>query len=101
MVLGEVSERALDYRQFYVGSTRYRGAHSIYVRNKEAVLYKVARPSFGRELATEFMERQSIANNMSLFPGPIQRWSANMRMAWLAMVDQQQRARRQEQRQVI
>jgi len=30
-VLGEVAERALMRRQFYVGNTRYRGAHRIYV----------------------------------------------------------------------
>ena len=101
LVLGEVSERAIDYRQYYVGSTRYRGAHTIYVKNKEAVLYKVARPSFGRELATEFMERTSIQYNMSLFPGSIRRLNANLRLAWLAMVAQQQRARGVEQRQVI
>jgi conjugative relaxase-like TrwC/TraI family protein len=60
LVLGEVAARSLARRQFYVGSTRYRGAHTIYVSNKDDILYRIIRPDAGRELATEFMERQRI-----------------------------------------
>lgn len=44
LVLGEVAERALSQRQFYVGNTRYRGAHRIYVSHREAIMRRLATP---------------------------------------------------------
>ncbi|MEO6005430.1 MAG: hypothetical protein ABIS43_19920 [Opitutus sp.] len=64
LVLGEVASRALGRREFYVGNTRYRGAHAIYVMEKEAILSRVAGPDTGRELVTEFMIRHRMALRM-------------------------------------
>jgi hypothetical protein len=64
LVLGEVASRALGRREFYVGNTRYRGAHAIYVTQKEAILSRLADADAGRELATEFMARHRIALRM-------------------------------------
>src|ERR1700755_3190848 len=60
LVFGEVAARALARRQFYVANTRYRGAHRIYVSSKQQILARLQEPDFGRELATEFVERQQI-----------------------------------------
>lgn len=62
LVLGEVSARALVRRQFYVGNTRFRGAHRIYVSDREAILARLARDDPGRELATEFVARQRLTH---------------------------------------
>jgi conjugative relaxase-like TrwC/TraI family protein len=60
LVLGEVAARALARRQFYVGNTRYRGAHAIYVSNKDEIFQRLMSRDVGRELATEFMERNGL-----------------------------------------
>jgi conjugative relaxase-like TrwC/TraI family protein len=57
LVLGEMAAAALARRQFYVGNTRYRGAHAIYVSDKQKILHRIAQPDPGRELASEFMLR--------------------------------------------
>ncbi|MGC4073989.1 MAG: MobF family relaxase [Nibricoccus sp.] len=66
LVLGETASRSLARRQFYVGNTRYRGAHAIYLSNKDDVLQRLARTDYGRELATEFMQRSQIADREQL-----------------------------------
>lgn len=68
LVLGEVAMRSLARRQFYVGNTRYRGAHAIYLSNKAEILRRLARPDPGRELATEFMARHRLAPDERLTP---------------------------------
>jgi len=49
-------------RQFYVANTRYRGAHRIYVSNRKDILARLELPDFGRELATEFVERRRLTH---------------------------------------
>jgi len=68
LVLGEIAMRALARRQFYVGNTRYRGAHAIYLSNKAEILRRLARPDPGRELATEFMARHRLVHDERLAP---------------------------------
>jgi len=68
LVLGEVAMRSLARRQFYVGNTRYRGAHAIYLSNKAEILRRLARPDPGRELATEFMARHRLVHDERLAP---------------------------------
>ena len=68
LVLGEVAMRSLARRQFYVGNTRYRGAHAIYLSNKAEILRRLARPDPGRELATEFMARHHLGHDERLAP---------------------------------
>ena len=68
LVLGEVAMRSLARRQFYVGNTRYRGAHAIYLSNKAEILRRLARPDPGRELATEFMARHRLVRDERLAP---------------------------------
>lgn len=59
-MLGEVAARSLARRQFYVGNTRYRGAHAIYLSSKDDILRRLAQRDSGRELATEFMESHGL-----------------------------------------
>jgi ATP-dependent exoDNAse (exonuclease V) alpha subunit len=87
LVLGEVAARSLARRQFYVGSTRYRGAHAIYVSNKDDILRRLARPDEGRELATEFMERHRIVINERLVPRRMRGMRAWMQAAWLGAAE--------------
>lgn len=61
LLLGPVAENALLRRQFYVGNTRYKGSHAIYVSNREAILRRVTQSDPGRELATEFARRHQIS----------------------------------------
>jgi conjugative relaxase-like TrwC/TraI family protein len=68
LVLGEVAERALMRRQFYVGNTRYRGAHHIYVSHREAIMSRLELPDPGRELATEFIRRHNRTQNIVMRP---------------------------------
>jgi len=63
LVLGEVAVRSLARRQFYVGNTRYRGAHAIYVSHKDEILRRLATREGGRELASEFLQRHRLAQN--------------------------------------
>ena len=90
-MLGEVALRALARRQFYVGSTRYRGAHAIYVSNKEEILERLARPDIGRELATEFMERHRFEFNERIVPRPVRGLHSSIQAAWLGTAQQRQR----------
>lgn len=83
LVLGEVAARSLARRQFYVGNTRYRGAHAIYVSSKSDILRRLDRPDAGRELATEFMQRHRIVVGEHLVPRPVRGLRARMRAAWL------------------
>jgi ATP-dependent exoDNAse (exonuclease V) alpha subunit len=78
LVLGEVAARALARRQFYVGNTRYRGAHAIYLTKKEELLHRLARPDPGRELATEFMARHRLVLREQVRRG----WRDSVRHAW-------------------
>jgi len=93
VVLGEVAAQALARRQFYVGSTRYRGAHAIYVSNREAILSRICRPDRGRELAGEFMARHRIVMNERLVPRPVRGLRTWMRTAWLGAADRLQQVR--------
>jgi len=90
LVLGEVAERALMRRQFYVGNTRYRGAHRIYVSHRDAILRRLALPDPGRELATEFLERQRLTMAERLAPRPLRRLRPQLRQAWLNFDDNRQ-----------
>jgi conjugative relaxase-like TrwC/TraI family protein len=94
LVLGEVAARALARRQFYVGNTRYRGAHAIYVADKAAILGRLSRPDAGRELATEFLQRHRIVER--LVPRALRNRSPRQQAAWLAAQNQQ---RQYQQRQ--
>jgi conjugative relaxase-like TrwC/TraI family protein len=90
LVLGDVALRALARRQFYVGNTRYRGAHAIYVSNKEEILDRLARPEIERELATEFMERHQLVHNERIVPRPVRGLHPTLQAAWLGAAKQQQ-----------
>jgi hypothetical protein len=92
IVLGEVAERALMRRQFYVGNTRFRGAHRIYVSNQTAILDRLARSDSGRELATEFVERNRLVQSqeMKMNETPT-RWERLWQ--WLATVTRWQQIR--------
>src|SRR6185369_16087226 len=85
LVLGEVAVAALARRQFYVGNTRYRGAHAIYLSDKDKILRRLATPDPGRELATEFTARHGIVFGERHVPRPIRSMSAKMRAAWQAI----------------
>ena len=101
LVLGEVATQALARRQFYVGNTRFRGAHAIYLSNKDEILRRIALPDTGRELATEFMERHSLVENEHLVPRPVRRLGAHLRNAWLAAADKLRRTETQSERQKL
>lgn len=96
LVLGEVAEQALMRRQFYVGNTRYRGAHHIYVSHRNAIITRLARPDPGRQLATEFVRRHRIVPAERIAMGRLHRMGARMRDAWLSIA-----ARWQETREVV
>jgi ATP-dependent exoDNAse (exonuclease V) alpha subunit len=95
LVLGEVAARALARRQFYVGNTRFRGAHAIYVANKDEILARLNRTDGGRELATEFMQRHRMSERERFVPRVIRDMRPEVRVAWLAATTKQQRARQQ------
>ncbi|MFT3783703.1 MAG: MobF family relaxase [Nibricoccus sp.] len=101
LVLGEVATHALARRQFYVGNTRYRGAHAIYVSQKEEILHRLAQPDDGRELATEFMERQRLSENETLVPRPVRGLRSHLRNAWLAEADRLRRGETHGERQKL
>jgi conjugative relaxase-like TrwC/TraI family protein len=86
LVLGEVAMRALARRQFYVGNTRYRGAHAIYLSDKAEILRRLARPDPGRELATEFMTRHRLTLDERLTPRATRGLRAGVREAWHSTV---------------
>jgi conjugative relaxase-like TrwC/TraI family protein len=85
LVLGEVAVAALARRQFYVGNTRYRGAHAIYLADKDKIVRRLAAPDPGRELATEFTARHRIVMGERHVPRPMRSMSATMQAAWHAM----------------
>ncbi len=85
LVLGEVAAAALARRQFYVGNTRYRGAHSIYLSDKEKILRRLSNPDPGRELATEFTARHGIVFGERHVPRPMRTMSSKMRAVWHAV----------------
>ncbi len=58
LVLGSTAAQKLSHRELYVGNTRYRGAHAIYVTNVEHLYQRLAWRDTGRELASEFVQRQ-------------------------------------------
>jgi conjugative relaxase-like TrwC/TraI family protein len=97
LVLGEVAARALARRQFYVGNTRFRGAHAIYVSQKEEILRRLVQSETNRELATEFMERRGLVHSQQQVPGALRHLSAETRLALLgAAMKQRQQASRNE-----
>jgi hypothetical protein len=63
LVLGSTAAQKLPRRELYVGNTRYRGAHAIYVTNVETLYQRLAWRDTGRELASEFVQRQRWAIN--------------------------------------
>jgi ATP-dependent exoDNAse (exonuclease V) alpha subunit len=90
LVLGEVAERALMHRQFYVGNTRFRGRHHIFVSHRDAILNRLATPDPGRELATEFVQRQNIVLAEEIAMRPFARMGARAEQAWRGVVAQMQ-----------
>lgn len=101
LVLGEVAAHALARRQFYVGNTRFRGAHAIYVSHKEEILSRLAQPDAGRELATEFMQRHRIVESEKLVPRPLRRLSPQIRAAVVSAAAKQQQGITQSEGQKI
>ncbi|MGC4074936.1 MAG: MobF family relaxase [Nibricoccus sp.] len=97
LVLGEVAARALARRQFYVGNTRFRGAHAIYVSNKDEILGRLARPDDGRELATEFMQRHDLVAREEVSLRQPENLRPQLRLAWLAETDRQRNTQNQSQ----
>lgn len=88
IVLGEVAERALMRRQFYVGNTRYRGSHRIYVSHREAILNRLAMADPGRELATEFVARQKLVLGEEIAVRPLRRMGRQARHVWNGIAEQ-------------
>jgi conjugative relaxase-like TrwC/TraI family protein len=101
LVLGEVAARALARRQFYVGNTRFRGAHAIYVSQKEEILRRLVQSETNRELATEFMERHSLVENEHLVPRPVRGLRSHLRNAWLAVAEKMRRGETHGERQKL
>jgi ATP-dependent exoDNAse (exonuclease V) alpha subunit len=64
-VLGHQSAATLGQRQFYVGNTRYRERHHLYVASHETVVRRLKHLQDDRELATEFMERKDLTHTHS------------------------------------
>jgi hypothetical protein len=95
-VLGEVAARALTRQQFYVGNTRYRGAHAIYVANKEAIHSRLHSFHVQRELATEFVQRHRMVELLHLVPRVLQQLRERARRAWFMSNAQRARERQQE-----
>jgi conjugative relaxase-like TrwC/TraI family protein len=88
LVLGEVASRSLARRQFYVANTRYRGAHRIYVASKQQIFARLQEPDFGRELATEFVERRRITMRELMSVRRLPRMLENLRLAiWAAAAE--------------
>lgn len=90
LVLGEVAARSLAHRQFYVANTRYRGAHRIYVSSKQQILARLQEPDFGRELATEFVERRRITMREVMSWRRLPRMFENLRLAIWGAANQRQ-----------
>lgn len=82
LVLGEVAERALMRRQFYVGNTRFRGRHRIFVSHAGAILARLGQADPGRELAHEFARRQRLLPAERIALRPLQRFGQAARQIW-------------------
>jgi RNase P/RNase MRP subunit p29 len=67
LVLGHQSAETLGQRQFYVGNTRYRERHHLYVASHATVVRRLRTLQNDRELATEFLERQNLTHTHSHF----------------------------------
>ncbi|MEO7799738.1 MAG: MobF family relaxase [Opitutaceae bacterium] len=93
LVLGEVAARALAHRQFYVANTRYRGAHRIYVSNRKEILARLEQPDFGRELATEFVQRRRLTHAEFISRRRLPRVLEHIRSAMRASAEQLHRMR--------
>jgi conjugative relaxase-like TrwC/TraI family protein len=93
LVLGAVAARSLTHRQFYVANTRYRGSHAIYVSRKADILVRLALPDPGRELASEFMARQHLAEREVLVERAERRLRARVQEAWRQTIERVQRLR--------
>jgi len=93
LVLGEVAARSLMRRQFYVGNTRYRGAHRIYVSNRKEILARLKAPDAGRELATEFVERRQLTQAEFVSRRRLPRVLENLRLAMWAAANEWRRIR--------
>lgn len=93
LVLGEVAERALMRRQFYVGNTRFRGAHRIYVSHRDAILDRLARPDPGRELATEFLSRHRLSRAELISRRRLPRARERLRLVMRHLAEQWRRMR--------
>ncbi len=93
MVLGDVAVRSLKLRQFYVGNTRYRGSHAIYVSSRAEILRQLSRPDAGRELATEFMERHRMVMGERVVTRSVRGMRARMRAAWIGMASKLRQVR--------
>jgi len=93
LVLGEVAARSLMRRQFYVGNTRYRGAHRIYVSRRKEILARLEAPAAGRELATEFIERRQLTQAEFVSRRRPPRMLVNLRLAMWAAADEWRRIR--------
>ena len=93
LVLGDVAARSLAHRQFYVANTRYRGAHRIYVSNRKGIMARLEQPDFGRELATEFVQRHRLAQAEFISRRRLPRMLENMRSAIRAAAEQLHRMR--------
>ncbi|HLP01284.1 MAG TPA: MobF family relaxase [Opitutaceae bacterium] len=87
LVLGEVAARALARRQFYVGNTRYRGAHTIYVSHKDEIFRRLAVGDVGRELAGEFMQRHGIAQTQGMDQHAERQQRARKYAAWQRLTE--------------
>ena len=83
---------SLARRQFYVGNTRYRGAHAIYVSNKDDIFQRLARPDAGRELATEFVRRHRLVVGENLGPRAERGLRARAHAAWFEVTEKLRRA---------
>lgn len=93
LVLGEVAERALMRRQFYVGNTRYRGTHQILVSHRDAILVRLGRTDPGRELATEFLHRHRLVPGERVTTQRLHRMRNRLRQAWLGLAARWQETR--------
>jgi len=91
LVLGEVASRALARRQFYVGNTRFRGAHAIYVANKKEILARLNHTDDRRELATEFLQRHRMVERLHLVPRALQHLNPHVQWACFASAAEQMR----------
>jgi conjugative relaxase-like TrwC/TraI family protein len=93
LVLGEVAARALMRRQFYVGNTRFRGKHCIYVSDRDATLARLQQPDAGRELATEFGARHRLTHAEFISRQRLPKMREHLRNAMRATAERWRRMR--------